>query len=518
MRIAFRVDASATIGGGHVMRCLTLADEMAKRDVSADFVTARITDALGRRVEEHGHRLVRIEPPSEEARGPGWEREPWPDSDQERDAAQTGAAAGQADWLIVDHYGLSAPWEAAMRSDAARIMAIDDLANRRHDCDLLLDQNFGRAAADYRALVPEQCRILAGSAFALLRDEFRAAREEALPRLRAGGPVRRISVALGSTDIGGLTYPVVQSLLAAAPGCAVDVVFGDEASPSLEQVRGLAGAHPHVEVHLDPPGVASLFARADLAVGAAGASSWERCCLGLPSVTLVIADNQRLIASSLEALGAVATAEDPAAVGAAVATLIDDERRRERMSAAAAAVVDGRGAERVAAILAGEGLVEPAPPTLRPGEPRDSEPLWLWRNDPLMRAMAKSQVAVGWRDHDSWFGRCLADPKCLLLVADLGGTPAGMVRFDGGADEQPATVSINLAPEQRGRGLGAPMLLEARRLYYERHGPRPLQADILRGNRPSERIFTANGFAPASGPDDASPYARYYCPPPEQAG
>jgi UDP-2,4-diacetamido-2,4,6-trideoxy-beta-L-altropyranose hydrolase len=173
LRAVFRCDASEIIGGGHAMRCLTLADALSQVGVEVMFVAAAMPEALAQRIKAAGHRLERI-PASPELRREGreWEEPPLSDEAQLADANATGAAAGPAEWVVVDHYLLDARWHSAARTFAGQILVIDDLANRSHDCEVLLDQTFGRSAEDYRGLVSSGTKVLAGANYALLRSEF----------------------------------------------------------------------------------------------------------------------------------------------------------------------------------------------------------------------------------------------------------------------------------------------------------------------------------------------------------
>lgn len=264
--------------------------------------------------------------------------------------------AGGVDLVLIDCYGVGMPIERALRACSRAIMVIDDLANRPHDCDILMDQNLGRVASDYAGLVPPHCRVLAGTNFALLRPEFAKARTAALARRTAEGGVERILITMGMTDVGGISSDVLQATLAAGTGAAIDVVLGGHA-PSLAAIRALCATHPNITLHIDSSDMCPLIAAADLAIGAAGATSWERCCLGLPTLMLVLADNQAGVAAALAATGAAVmiggTGQDRAeALTRAITALAADPARRHAMVASAAAVCDGRGMERVVEVIA----------------------------------------------------------------------------------------------------------------------------------------------------------------------
>lgn len=505
--VLFRADASERIGAGHVLRCLNLAGELGRRGLDSVFACARLTPYTRGRLAAAGAELIEIGPSPGLADEPlGWDRSPLDEAGQRADAARCRAAlAGRApEWTIVDHYRLDRCWEQAFAAGGGRLLVVDDLANRPHDCAILVDQTFGRDPTDYAALVPPDCRILVSARYAMLRPGFAAARPRALAR-RRGSTARNLLVSLGTTDMGRITLKAVESALAAGVSCAIDVVLGAGA-PSLEPVRALARDNPRLRLHVDPADMIGLMVEADLAVGAPGVSSWERCCLGLPAVTIVIADNQRFVSKMLAEAGAVAAVDSPDRIGAAVAALVDDDGARGRMIAAAAAITDGTGAGLVAAAALGEpDGAAAAPIQLRAGEEADSESLWLWRNDPHVRAMAKNAAPIAWQDHARWFADMLASADNRLFVAVAGGRPAAMVRFDGRDGD--ALVSINVDPAARGRGIGTAALAAACARYQAEAGAEALVAEIRPCNRASIRIFEAVGFEPA--PQQARELLRF---------
>jgi UDP-2,4-diacetamido-2,4,6-trideoxy-beta-L-altropyranose hydrolase len=351
LRIAFRCDASAGIGGGHVMRCLTLANALSEEGAEVVFVAAQMPDALPARIVEGEHRLAQIAASAEMQReGERWEEPPLSADAQLVDAKATGAAIGEADWIVVDHYLLDARWHSAARGFASRILVIDDLANRRYDCDLLLDQTFGRPADDYRELVPAGAKVLAGATYALLRPEFARERPGALDRRERGGPVRRILVSMGTADPDGITARIVEQALAAAPRCVIDVVLGPQAA-SLDQLRALTERQAGISIHVDSDRMAELMRDADLAIGAAGSTSWERCCLGLPTIAFVVADNQRKGASALEHAGAAVLVGNQRELAEQLREILASSERRVRMSEKAMQIADGLGTERLREVM-----------------------------------------------------------------------------------------------------------------------------------------------------------------------
>lgn len=324
MKFLFRCDATAELGGGHVMRCLTLARALSALGHSCVFMTRSGVSDIVPALRQAGFVLRELA-----------------DGDDEASVA----AVERPDWVVIDSYASGAGAEARIRAaTGARLLAIDDLANRARDCDVLLDQNLGRSVEDYVGLVPPGARVLAGPRYALLRPEFAAARERALARRAAGGPVRRILVSLGMTDVGGATLPAVQAALAAAPGAIIDVAISSRA-PSLSALRALSAERTELRLHVDDADMCELMLEADLAIGAAGSTSWERCCLRLPRIVLALADNQKDAARQLEDAGAVVAAEilNPEVV----THVAGDTEYRRALSEKAAQICDGEGVDRV---------------------------------------------------------------------------------------------------------------------------------------------------------------------------
>lgn len=316
--IVFRTDASLDIGSGHVMRCLTLAATLCEQGAQCHFICREHVGHLCSYIESKGfrvHRLPVVERKNEAAASqpPGaLAHAHWLGAGWKQDAETCGALlAGLAPaWLVVDHYALDGEWETAVLNEFSdrkpRLLAIDDLADRHHVADLLLDQNLGRDAKDYQDLVPEKCRIFIGPRFALLRSEFVRWREVSLAR-RAQSPwLKRVLISMGGVDKDNATGRVLDALKSCdmPKDIEITVVMGS-AAPWLDRITTQASLMPwSTEVVLNIDDMARRMAESDLAIGAAGSTSWERCCLGLPTIMLVLADNQRPTAEALHNVGA----------------------------------------------------------------------------------------------------------------------------------------------------------------------------------------------------------------------
>lgn len=368
-KVAFRVDASLDMGIGHVMRCLTLAETLRAGGARCVFVCRAHAGNLLEMIRERGFEVLGLPAPPVRpvaAQQPAGAGDPahahWLGVDPAIDARQMLMALGdrRVDWLIVDHYALDARWEARLRPACGRLMVIDDLADRLHDCDILLDQNLNRAADDYAALVPRHCEVLAGPGYALLRPHFAALRSYSLNR-RKDVKLRRILVSMGGVDRDNMTGRVLTALADCQlpRGTVVSAVMGATA-PWIWAVRELVPHMPFpLHVLVDVRDMAQLMADADLGIGAAGTTAWERCCLGLPTIAVVLAANQRASASALKLAGAVALIREDVVAGSDFGAALVREIDRIRqpgvlasLSAAAAAVTDGTGCALVAKRIA----------------------------------------------------------------------------------------------------------------------------------------------------------------------
>lgn len=265
------------------------------------------------------------------------------------------------DWLIVDHYALDARWERALRSKAKCILAIDDLADRDHDCDVLLDHNPQETTSDrYRTRLSPNATRLIGPRYALLRPEFASARAQRLDRKKTGS-LRRVVVFMGGTDAVGATLTALAALSEDdLLAMAVDVVIGG-ASPHLAAIRRAANARGNAMVHVDVTEIADLFACADLAIGAGGVAALERCCVGLPTITMSVAANQEPGLAQLARAGAVQhlgrfESVKVAEFSGAIRALVAAPDLKDNIAEAARRVADGQGVDRVVAAMGTLGV------------------------------------------------------------------------------------------------------------------------------------------------------------------
>src|SRR5690606_37015069 len=363
MRVAFRADASVQIGTGHVMRCLTLADELTRQGHECRFVCRDHEGHLGDLIASKGYGLTLLPAPidneSESDDRNSDNCELWLGVAWQEDASQTLECITQwkPDWLVVDHYALDAQWERTLSSAVDKIMVIDDLANRPHECALLLDQNLGRAASDYDGLLPKGCQRLIGPGYALLRPEFSALREQSLSR-RKNPELKRILISLGGVDRTNVTGQVLDALSKSTlpVSTELDIIMGSSA-PYLGEVRQQAAQLPfNATVSVGVTDMAERMCLADLSIGAAGSTSWERCCLGLPAITVVLAENQRLIGKALSENGAgflIDVDRIKEDLPMMAESIVASENECLLLARQAAMVCDGAGVERVVSVFTG---------------------------------------------------------------------------------------------------------------------------------------------------------------------
>jgi len=498
LQIVFRTDASLTIGTGHVMRCLTLAGALAKKGADVSFICREHEGHLCDLIVERGFAVHRLPAPAD---GFGAEATPfhavWLGASWQEDAEQTIAAiralSVKPDWLVIDHYALDHRWESALRPQIGHILVIDDIADRIHDCDLLLDQNL---VADmhtrYTGRVPEDCRLLLGPEYALLQPVYAELHDRIPPR---EGPVHRILISFGGADSENLTGRVLAAILSLSrPDISVDVVIPGS-SPYASEIQDQAAGHANIHLHSNLPSLAPLMAKADLAVGAAGTTSWERLCLGLPALVVTLAENQRPIADGLHRQGLVRwlghkDEVTEQSIRQALTELIEagiDEEWSLRCRSA----VDGRGVDRTGAVLT---ITAETPLQVRHARLSDEVLLLTWANDPETRQNSFSPDPISAEDHRRWFRSRLRDlDGCRLYVVETeGGIPVGQVRFE--RQDSAWVISYSVAPLFRKRGLGRP-LLEAALLKMRSEYPDALILGRVKpDNLPSRKIFESLDF------------------------
>jgi len=435
VRVLFRADASQAIGAGHVMRCMSLASALKARGAQTCFVALDLPAHIDSAVQAQGHEVRRL---SEAVR-----------ADELADARETLDGEHSIDVCVVDHYQLGRNWESEVMAYAP-VLALDDLG-RPHTSRWLLDQNYyADPQARYAKQCPDHVQRLLGPTFALLRSEFAHARASVLVR---DGVVRHVLVFMGGMDAGNLTATALKAIdLGLSPAVQVTVIAG-ASHPDLPGLQAWCDYRGLAKLHVQVSDMTPYLLGADIAVGAGGSSTWERCACGLPTVAICLADNQREVilegarAGFLWGIDHVPSTDELATVLRALAgapSLV------QHMSQQSLQVTDARGASRVAELLM------PKTMQVRDATSDDARMIYEWRISPEVIGASRNTASFPLEDHLAWLERVLQDPQRLLLIGLHDGREVGVVRFD--IDGGRAEVSIFLAPCAMGAGLGRALL------------------------------------------------------------
>jgi UDP-2,4-diacetamido-2,4,6-trideoxy-beta-L-altropyranose hydrolase len=469
----FRFDANPAIGGGHAIRCLTFIKTLNAEGWRCKIVTTDTSIEALRDFSSDGSEIVTIPQSASREIGP-----------------LLATHTEGCELLVIDHYDWSTTQESRCRAWARRLFVMDDLHDRSHDCDFLLDPGIDRTPEDYARLVADNCHLLLNPGYALIRQEFTMHRLMQ-PAVSPRDKPRNLFLNFGLLDTGNLTERTLVALEKIKFGGNLDIVMG-AASPHLDRVRRyLAISTLRSVLHINPINLVELMSRADLAIGAAGGSVWERCCLGLPSLVLIAAQNQSFNARALAEVGACdwVTADDAGALATYLASLLEQPDRLGEMAAAARRLTDGLGARRAMIAVTPEKTRHGGEVGLRRTTLADAELMLQWQRHPLTRRYARNAQVPESTEHRKWLNHKLQDPACVFNIIEYQNKPAGVLRLDRVRDFA-FEVSIYLDPDQTGRGIGHAALGAARRLLPEAI----LLAHVLAENKASYALFQAAGY------------------------
>ena len=490
--VIFRCDASLEIGTGHVMRCLTLANALRLQGSVCRFVCKRFSGNLENRIQRDGFEVVSLPLPLAEI---GKDQEesnlpkhfPWLGGRWQDDAEQTIAAIGpnKPSWLIVDHYGIDSRWEKFLRPHVEKIMVIDDLADRAHDCDLLLDQNLvANIDQRYEGLLPENSVRLIGPKYALLQPEYAELRKKAKVR---EGPVKRILVYFGGADNENLTLKAVKGVKSLKTSdLVIDVVISPK-NPNSKQLRNEVKEKLNFRIHENLPTLADLIISADISIGGVGTTTWERCCLGLPSFVVAVADNQKPIYDEMVKENYVKEVSreeigDEIRLSKKLEAVFTNENLK-LMSKKCFSLVDGFGCKRVIRYLKNRAVIP------RLANQSDEELLLVWSNDLKVRENSLSKTVIGVEEHKKWFKDKLNDVNnCIILIMlNPYQEPVGSIRFEKIEDNW--RLSFLVAHKFRGKGYGLPIVEEGLEYLSTKSDKYTIKAEVLHNNLASLKIF-----------------------------
>lgn len=338
------------------MRCLTLANELkCIDDIYIRFLCRHIPESLHELIQKNEHDIVMLKHVDAVEQQDELKHSYLLRTSQAQDATDTIKALSDKswDWLIVDHYSIDERYESKLRSYVENIMVIDDIADRGHDCDVLLDQNiYFDMEKRYINKVPNRCQTILGPDYALLRNEFSRLHNKMEPNTK---PIERVLIFFGGIDpenLTGMSINAINSLK--CKRLNVDVVIGIE-HPNRKEIERTCELLNY-NCHIQTERMAEIIASSDLAIGAGGSASWERCCLGVATISVAFADNQHAIARELDRVGACIFLGDHTSINQkmiedTVSELILDYERVKSMSTIGYSIVDGQGAKRVCEIL-----------------------------------------------------------------------------------------------------------------------------------------------------------------------
>jgi UDP-2,4-diacetamido-2,4,6-trideoxy-beta-L-altropyranose hydrolase len=494
--LIIRADASVQIGTGHVIRCLTLADELRGCGAEVIFVCREFAGNLCGYIEEKGYVVLPLpifDKQEYNIEG-GPKHAAWLGADWQTDARQVENIMKDLDthpdWLVVDHYALDERWEGYLRPYCKKIMVIDDLADRAHDCDLLLDQNFyENLKSRYDGLVPSGCKKLLGPKYALLRPEFREARKNLRKR---DGYVKRIMVFFGGSDPTNETSKALEAIrMLDRPDIVWDVVVG-AFNPHRKVIEQIASNLPDCTCHFNVEGMAALMAGADLAVVAGGTTVWERCMLGLPSLVATVAENQERTVSDMAESGCLLFLGRSETVSVdslyhALEIALQSPWLLISFARKTQSLVDGTGARRVAQ------EIMPLDITLRMATRDDCEAIYKWRNAEETRKHLFDHGLIKWEDHCRWFENTIRNPARVLLVGEFHDQEVGVLRYDHIGES--AVVSVYLLPGTHGQGMGTQLLRAGTDWVKQNFSDvKRIRAEVLFSNFSSKRAFEKAGY------------------------
>lgn len=474
MRLLIRADASARIGTGHVMRCLSLAQGLHPSDPESVLVAAEITPALEQRLQAAHVRLVRVGAPAGNA----------------EDAEKTLKIAREvkASWIVVDGYQFGADYQCRIKTAGFRLLLLDDYGHAEHySADLVLNQNLHANSAYYQKR-ESYTRLLLGTRYALLRREFLACKER-----KRGTPARatKILVTLGGADPDNVSNLVVQAITGLQDVETVVVLGGS--NPNISSLREAVANSPAIKLVVDAQNMPELMAWADVAVAAGGTTSWELAFMGLPSLVIVLADNQVDVAHRLSHEGISINlgpftklrAED---ITAALRSLLNDAPQRLAMEQRGRNLVDGDGVHKIITRLRAATI------GLRRAGVEDCRRVWEWANDPGVRASAFSSELIPWESHQKWFAAKLTSLNSFMFIgSNHEGAPCGQVRLDWNGREE-AEIDVNIDASSRKGGLGSALIRAGVDEALKDYSLQTIHAHIKPDNSASIRAFEKAGF------------------------
>ena len=494
--LLIRADASVATGSGHLMRCLALAQAWQDAGGTAVALIAEAAPAIEERLRREAIEVARFDA------SPG----------SENDAKRTAIFAldRQTPWVVLDGYCFDGAYQAAIKSRGLRVLLIDDDVHaEQYSADLVLNQNAHAVESLYKSRAT-YTKLLLGPRYAMLRREFHSLRDwqREIPEF-----ARRVLITMGGSDPDNFTLQVLEALpLVEAKSLEIVVVIGGSNPHRATLEKAAAGLNARYALRLveNALNMPELMTWADVAVSAAGTTSWEMCLLGLPFLVVDLARNQVPVAERLHELGVawhVGSSRDcsSAKIASELTRLLASRETRSRMSRAGRELVDGRGASRVCAAMLRMGVA------VRRARESDCRLLWEWANDPGVRASSFSPAAIGWEEHSDWFRAKMADEGCMILIGEgADGRAIGQVRIDR-LSKGEAEIDVSVARAFRGAGYGSLLLETALQEAFDTGRIAKVHALIRPENLASVRAFEEAGFRKLGEKQVRGNAALHYC-------
>ncbi|CAC5345711.1 MULTISPECIES: UDP-2,4-diacetamido-2,4,6-trideoxy-beta-L-altropyranose hydrolase [Planktothrix] len=476
MQVVFRVDASTQIGTGHVMRCLALAQAWHDTQGQPIFVMTTSVPALEERLKSEGMQVVHLttEPGSLD------------------DAEQTTTLAHQfgATWVVVDGYHFGGEYQQILKQSKLHLLFIDDYGHAEHYyADFVLNQNISADEQWYNNR-EAYTQLLLDTRYALLRREF----WQWQGWQRTVPPVaKKVLVSLGGADPDNITLKVIQSLQIVEVEELEAVVVVGGSNPHYENLkRAVQDSRYPIQLQQNVTNMPELMAWADVAISAGGTTCWELAFMGLASILLILAENQRAIAEKLATLNLAVNLgwhQDvkEQEIASTLSQILQSPEQRSKMIKVSQQIVDGEGSSKIVRNLEANSI------QLRPVIEDDCEILWHWANDPVIRSVSFSSEYISWSDHVQWFASKLGDQNCVFYIAlNPDNVPIGQVRYE--ITDKEATISLALAESFRGQGYGGNLILLGCKKLGQNSGIEIINAYIKPNNLASIRAFLKSGF------------------------
>jgi len=497
MKIVIRTDASIKMGSGHVMRCLNLGESLREKGATITFVSRKHVGNINHLLTKKDFQVIELEKPkcdwNENKQSKEIYRD-WLGVSENQDAEDTIRAIGieRPDWLIVDHYSLGEIWENRLRPFVKNIFVIDDIANRQHDCDLLLNQNwFQNFDTCYDDLVPLGCAKLLGPKYALLRPEFAELRKTLKSR---DGTVKRVFVFFGGSDPRNLTGMTLRAFLdPELVHFKVDVVIGEN-NPHQDEILKMTEESDNINLHIQVNNMATIMAKADLAIGAGGVNTWERISLSLPSIVISVADNQQMILNYLNNKNMIHLIGNFNKINK---NIIKDNIIKLCNNPS----IIKNQIDRIKNVLKGTGLIivtdflignfSNSYWKVKKANRNNLKLYWIWANDKKVRENSLIKGSIPFDEHVIWFENKLANNKCSLFLIFIENIPVGQVRFD--IENDFARIDYSIAKQFRGRRIAKRLLSEAINKFRKNNSIKIL-GEILPENLSSSSTFKSLGF------------------------